>query len=158
MPFLIWKCQGNLNNHSKAPMWSFYFLISCFLCTQCERVSPLYMSVDCKYFTCGQTWWWWEDGCSLCYILEGFLWFRQISFIWYFSLISLLSSVCSTINRDDEFCYKISKYVDDEQLQTSVCYCYAQKHAMTVCNVAIAQSLVTPTCKSQLKLTQELYF
>ena len=48
--------------------------------------------------------------------------------------------------------------MDNEQLLTSVCYCYVQKHAMTVSNVAIAQSLAIPTCKSQLKLTQELHF
>ena len=42
---------------------------------------------------------------------------------------------------------------EDEQLLTNVCY--VQKHAMTVSNVAIAQSLVTPNCKSQLKFTQD---
>ena len=74
---------------------------------------------------------------------------RQISFIWYFSLISLLSSVCSTINSDDKFCYKNSMW-------TMSSY-YAQKHARTVCNVAIAQSLGIPTCKSQLKLHPILF-
>ena len=91
-----------------------------------------------------------------CYILGGFLWFRQIPFIWYFSLISLMSSISSTKISDDKLLQK--HYVDDEQLLTNVCCCYVQKHAMTVCNVAIAQSLTTPTCKSQLKLTQELHF
>ena len=81
---------------------------------------------------------------------------RQIPFIWYFSLISLTSSISSTKISDDKLLQK--HYVDDQQLLTNVCYCYVQKHAMTVCNVAIAQPLATPTCKSPLKLTQELHF
>ena len=31
-------------------------------------------------------------------------------YLIYFSLISLLSSVCSTINSDDKFCYKNSMW------------------------------------------------
>ena len=48
-------------------------------------------------------------------------------------------------------------YVDNEQLLTNVCYCHVQKHAETVSNVAIAQALATPTCKSQLKTKLHFY-
>ena len=139
-PFIFWKCQVVviLFSDQLLPLY-----------TMRMGISPLYTSVDCKYW---QTWWL-EDGCSWCAILEGFLWFlavdRHLLFDTSHSLV-----YCHYAQQEIGTMNLVTKNVRGGWAAANKCV-LCTEDARTVSNVAIAQSLVTPNCKSQLKLTQD---